>query len=704
MTTRGQIRHAFPAFRVFIFGTDVTEDVTEVSVNWNYGRAPNTCSIALLNADDKYIYTTKDLNLIYGDDFLIRAAKQKEKKLVEAFNKNENFLIGSGAHGVSTSDSEDFEFIEDEILRNVEKINPEVKRTILGKKLTVRVPGIPAPEVDGELSSLNPLKGDAFRYPLQAEDPIFHPNDPIRIFFRDPFYPTRWYHMFAGLVGDFDDMVDENNQRVLTVGGEGPTKLFRYARVTFDPGIIDINALADVERDVKIRTFWKTGLANLTLPELMFFMVFGNNPDDETGQFFSLRKDSPVGASVTQSSVSGVGNFSYKRSAVLEYGPPASGGTEDALKGINIFPVESLSVWQSLIDHEVKITDIEEMALESEASAASGFKQEVTYLSNGNPDPTSIISIIGSNTNVYPVDGGRLLLLIPASFHPTTNREALLRDILPNPSLTTEFASRLRVIHDTIERIEFVFYESPKGDLICEFPLYDFDPDDFGIEEPEHHNSVENGKILTDVEEVRGPFGSRYVLTKRDTVNFSRQITDEKVRTQVIGHWNTIQSMSDLGLSKEYQSGAVITLKHLVPLYGYRTEQVNPKGFISTKEAAYAYAHIVLNKMNADSRNLGINAIPNFGLWPNRPLYFKQRNCIGNIVSLDHSIKWGMGGSVDTRVNLNYLRGWDGLINEKGEAEFTAIGGHPSRPLNYKILFRLTNPDSGSNPDTPSTT
>lgn len=696
MTTRGQVRHAFPAFRVFIFGTDVTEDVSEVSVNWNYGRAPNTCSIVLLNADDKYIYTTKDLHTIFGNDVITSSIQRKEKALMEAAVSYEEI---DGALGSNVSvDSED---IEDEILRNVQDIKPESKRKIIERKITVRQPGVAAQEVDGETSNLNPLKGDAFRYPFQAEDPIFHPNDGIRIFFRDPFVPTRWFHMFAGFVGDFDDMVDENNQRLLTIGGEGPSKQLRYARVTFNPGIIDINAMKDVKRDIAIRTSWKNGLANLTLPEILFFMVFGNNPEDDTK--FSLRRDSSVGQSVTQSNVSGVGNFNYEKSAVLEFGPKSSGGVEDALKGIDIKPVESLSTWQSLIDHEVKITDLDDMA-RSDFDGAS-LRPAVTRLSNGNPDPTSIIDIIGQNTQIFPVDGGRLLMLIPSSFHPSTNREALLRDILPNPSLTTEFASRLRTIYDTIERIEFVFYESPKGDLICEFPLYDFDPEDFGLNDPIHHHAIESdGNITTSVNETRGPFGNRYVVGKRDTVNFSKQITDEKVRTQVIGHWNTIQGMSDLGLSKEYQSGAVITLDHLIPLYGYRTEQINPKGFISTKEAALAYSHITLNKMNADARNLGINAVPNFGLWVNRPVYFKPRNCIGTTTSLSHSIKWGMGGSVDTRININYLRGWDGLVNEKGLAEFTTIGGHPSRPLNYKILFKLTDPKSGNNIDSPKTT
>lgn len=688
MTTRGQLRHAFPAFRVFIFGVDVTEDVLEVSVDWNKGRAPNRCSIVLANVDDKFVYTTVNLTTIF-DEVTQLAFQQKISELVNAGQEADEI-------GEIELDEQD---INEAILTNVRAISPEIKRTIISRKITVRNSNAVAPEVDGSATTLNPLRGDAFRYPFQAEDPIFHPNDPIRIFFRDPFNANRWYHMFAGFASDFDDNVDENNQKILTIGGEGPSKALRYARITFNPGIIDVNVLAQQKVDVAIRTFWQSGLANLTLPELLFFIVFGNDPENDDK--FSLRRDSPVGQSITQATIGGVGNFNFKRSAVLEFGPSSSGGVEDALQGLNILPVENLSTWQSLIDHEVKITDLEEMAVE-EFDGKSFFSNVIRF-GDGTPDPTSIITILGENPQLFPVDGGRLLLLIPASFHPSVNREVLLRDIIKNPAMQTEFSSRLRVIYDTIERIEFIFYESPKGDLICEFPLYDFDPDDWNLKEKIPHISVENQKIFTSVNESRGPFGGRFVIDKKNTYNFSKQINDEKVRTQVIGHFKLFQGYDVEGSSRDIQAGAVITLEHLIPLYGLRLEQIDPKGFISTKEAAYAYSHLILNQMNADARNIGINAVPNFGLWLNRPILFVERNCIGTTTSVGHSIKWGMGGSVDTRVNINFIRGWDGLLDENGNPVYATIGGLPSRPLNYKVLFKLTNPTTGVNTETPQT-
>jgi hypothetical protein len=52
---------------------------------------------------------------------------------------------------------------------------------------------------------------------------------------------------------------------------------------------------------------------------------------------------------------------------------------------------------------------------------------------------------------------------------------------------------------------------------------------------------------------------------------------------------------------------------------------------------------------------------------------------------------------MDTRININHIRGWDGLIDNNGNPVYTPIGGAPSQPLNYKLLFGLYQKvDSGS--------
>jgi hypothetical protein len=57
-------RAAFPSYRVFIYGHDITNDVSSVRINHSGGsleRSTSTCSISLVNNFDKYLWTHDDI-------------------------------------------------------------------------------------------------------------------------------------------------------------------------------------------------------------------------------------------------------------------------------------------------------------------------------------------------------------------------------------------------------------------------------------------------------------------------------------------------------------------------------------------------------------------------------------------------------------------------------------------------------------------
>ena len=683
MTTRGQVRNAYPACKVYIYGIDVTLDVLDVDVRWQNGRAPNIASISLVNPNDRYIFTTKDLVAIYDD-----------KKLRDAASRTKTILTGTSytdetadTNSYYTASDPDYDTIDAVLLENARHLTPDVKRNVVSQKITIRTDNVSQLDISGQESTLKPLTATAYRYPFQAEDPIFHANDPVRIFFRDPWDSTRWYHMMTGFITDFDDHVDENNQAILTITVEGTTKQFRYARINSNPTAV-LGQNQKVKGDAENPSFYSAGFYNLTLPEILFIATFGYDPTGMKGKF--LVKNGPHGESLLTASFDGVGSYCYERSAVVEYG--GSGASDPVVSSSNIttISVGSLSEYQSLIDHEVKVSDLTDMILYDHSTTG----KLPVFDDNKKNDPLYIMDYIGTRPNLYPVGGGRLIILVPKNLNANINREILLKDIAQSSSLQTELKSRLGIIHDTMERIEFSFHESPKGDLICEFPLYDFDPSDFGLNSTVPHASIENGVIVKHQTVKRGPFGNRYCFEKRDTYNYSKGISDEKVRTQMSCFYSLIQNYTPGGSSEILSNPKTVILNHLLDLYGTRLEQAPLRGYIHTPEAALAYAQLLLNMCNADARSLGINAVPNFGVCLNRPIYFKQKNCIGCLVSTNHSIKWN--SSVDTRLNLRYIRGWDGLIDKYGNPVLTPIGGLPSNPFDYKTLFGLRNVDSGA--------
>jgi len=700
MTTTGQVRHAFPAYKVYIFGLDVSEDVINVEVSYNTGRAPNTCRVTLTDQLDKYTITTADITVLLGPK-VKEAAQQKleQASMYESWDR----------------------IIDNEILAAAQTIEPETKRRVILNKITQKIDNVKQPDIAGQPgTSVKTLTSTAYRYPFQAEDPIFHANDPIRVFFRDPYNPKKWYHMFCGFLSNFDDNVDENSVKTLTIGAEGPSKILRYARITTNPGIIDAAAIAVAEQDAVVRSFYQQGFKNLTLPEVLFAIIFGNDVDGKYGGKFTIFGTDANGHDLAaQLRLRGVGNFNFSRSASLEFGPEDPNAVPTSVPSAK---VKNLAQYQSIIDHEVKINDIMDMMVEN---APNNRKQEAqTYLdliphfSDNTPDITKVIDFIGENTDIYPVDGGALIILTPTCFHQSINRNVLTKDIIQSVAMITAFKSRLGMIYDIIDRIEFVFYESPKGDLICELPLYDFDPDDFGNEQvastsinvasglmasrrseanfvgPIASNTpksnADSADLIDDPSITRGPFGPPWRVNKENIYNYSKGITDEKVRTQLLCPWYPAQNYDEnVGSTVAFEKPSVVTLRHLVPLYWLRNEQCNPKGYIATKQAAYVYAHLTLNKMNADAKNLGINAAPNLGFWLNRPIFCVPKNCYATTTGITHSVKWGMGGTMDTRLNANFIRGWDGLLDTDNKPVYTTIGGFPSRPFNYSVLFKL---------------
>ena len=574
MTAKGQLRYAFPAYKVYIFGLDVSNDVLDIEINYNTGKAPNTCKLTLANDLDKYVCTTEDLTILLGPK--VKAAAEEKLKGKVASNELTEL------------------FIDEAILAAAETIQPETKRRVIRNKIVVRIPNVEQPNVNNQLNTgVKTLTASAYRYPIQAEDPIFHANDPIRVFMRHPFDPKRWYHAFCGYLSNFDDNTDENNQKLLTIGAEGPSKILRYARITTNPGIVDMKAIVQAEIDAAEREMYTAGFRNLTLPEVLFAIIFGNDPQHKyNGKFTVNGTDADGNAVTSQLRLRGVGNFNFNRSACIEYGPAEPATAKSSVPTIS---VTKLSEYQSIIDHEVKLSDLTVMLAESVSDGDRAYVNmlDIPKYADGSPDIGKVIDFIGRRTDYYPVDSGALIVLTPACFLQAINRNILTKDIIDSVAMNTTFKSRLGMIYDIIDRIEFVFYESPRGDLICEFPLYDFDPDDFGVDAVSNAfivaASPETRKVNVDKTTTRGPFGPSWVLWKGDIYNYARGMTDEKVRTQIVSPWYPVQNYDGIGNNAEFQGPAVVTLRHLVPLYWLRLEQANPKGWVGSKEGAYTF-------------------------------------------------------------------------------------------------------------------
>lgn len=695
MTTTGQVRHAFPALRIFVFGLEVTEDVLSCTLNYQDGRSPNTCEFVLASPLDRYIVTERDIHALFDSielrDVITTAISSED--LATIANETRTGFVGPTRQtvaGISRVQQNINSLLRQRVAREIQDAK---KARVLSTKIQERTPNIVKPELSNLLvgaqtpSSVAALNGSALTYPIQQGDAIFHSNDPVRVFWRDPFKPRDWYFMFSGFMTDWVDSVTANNERTITLRCEDPTRILRYARLTTNPGIFDIEEMREKE-DAVIQSFFSDGFPELTVEEYMHMMLFGNaaagvvRADGRLlpglGQF-KTRRVGINGSTETTANGRGAGQFNQTDSRVFLFGKESTvtaNSTNPNIGSLERFIGNDLHAYQAHVTHKVLDSDLDTLKLPGDDTDV---RTGLTTFENGEVIPEDIITVIGSNPHLFPVDCGRLFILSPISLGPSVKRTLFNKDIISSLNTYTTFKTRLGMIYDTLDRVDYSFYASPKGDLICENSLQDFRPEDF-----------------------QGQGGSVAFRTQ-DTISWQRTFSDENVRTAMVAPWAPIEAFGGVTIQQVGQVPGKALLPHLVPAFGVRQETVDVRGFIPSKEAARIYAEIKLRQWNADARSAHVEVIPNvLCTWPNRPIEFTgdtidgyaERAYMATTRKITHTIVWN--GDMTMSLDVNRIRGWAGQLDENNAKLYEPIGGFASDALNAAILSGKVTPTSST--------
>ena len=782
-----QLRNFYPAFRVFVFGQEVTEDVLSVSVTLNDARAPSTAEIVLANKaktrggnwiDDRYIITETDIRAMAAavpvdvrlpdvDPTLISVSDQLtsvRQAIADAAFRTQSAELQTDAATLDLSAEQlqlqaeqralmkarrdqifaATETTYDEVRRQVrarientviDPVKAQILATKVGETFTLdetnAATGGPGPELQATLASIAGLRGQALRYPMQVGDCIFHSNDPVRIFFRDPRDPTVWFYMFCGFATDWVDDVDENNTKTVTLRCEDVLRRLRYARITTSPGLIDISAAA-TQADLVVRTFFNDDFSNMTLVEFLTTMIFGFSRAGtlevarESGNVVDASSDSISGTTTikllnargdsTRVNLpkDGVGFFSADRSLVFTLGSDqASASFVGPIQQVDVgstslytAQVNSLAVYQAVVDHQVRATDLSSMALKANGVTPIDPITLRKDSTTGEVAIDEVIKAIGEHPEIYPVDGGRFVVLAPSTLGVGYNLGVLMKGF-KGPELKTTWKTRLSKIYDVLERIEFSFYATGKGDILAEMPLHDFDPEAFGEEAVTYRQLVEvlgeaRAQTIFDDSHTAGPFAQEYHVARRDTIRWQRTFTDEKVRTLALCPWLNVPLLPEA----QYQDAAGQAPAHrllssLVPQFGVRAEfaETTVSSFISDPRAAEIYCQFLLNRFNGEARSANVSLLPQLRLMPNRPVKFTERTFIGTTREVHHQITWGERGDMSMDVKTNYIRGWDGNLNAStNKPYYSYLGGYAANPQNYALLLRTQQPDSTTAP------
>lgn len=153
-----------------------------------------------------------------------------------------------------------------------------IKREVINKKLTYTISTNTLEKSSELLTYPNEIVYD---YHMQQGDCIFHPNDPVRVCFRDPFDPRIWYWMFTGFVDSWTEDCGVNLDSRISIECTDVSKMARYAIAEFNTGLRDPSIVTDTEiTKNKIATTKpiskKEIFSDLSIPEILEIIFFGS--------------------------------------------------------------------------------------------------------------------------------------------------------------------------------------------------------------------------------------------------------------------------------------------------------------------------------------------------------------------------------------------------------------------------------------------
>lgn len=569
---------AFPAYRVFVFYHEVTSDVVEVRTDQTGGSAERTAgsaSITLLNQFSKYILTTPDIvrvgqELAKINDRANELALSKSEEIKGQYGQLYEYINSLAASGnveglrmyltVSGLNPDDFLVPIGPYGSNVEIVDREfmlaaimeagqaainsgknyfqplydessdtTKNDILRKKMASKTKIV----YDKDTSSTQYQPEVVFNYPFQKGDCIFHPNDPVRIAFRDPFDARVWYWKFSGFVDTWTENVGSNKESTITLNCTDVTKMARYTYTQLNTNMLDQMIKPDGTIDTNSKEanllFFKELFAGLEIREILEILFFGvesveKQIDNATKVFIAGLTDDQRMAYLLQNfealkddvdlqnsifSTEDVHDI-YLQAAVREAAQKIKklelSSRIPSLKGLGVIShpsgikfrrksdkwgvhvyfygepdeydkeigegIKDLKTWNEMIHHRVRKSDLDVMSMDG--------KGLDRYDNLWEWDMEKIITIIGTNErDMYPVGCGRVFFLTSATLRKKLGHDAVDRSFGGPSSMHSEFVDDLTYLYDLAENVEYCFYATPKGDVVFEMPFYDFDPEDF---------------------------------------------------------------------------------------------------------------------------------------------------------------------------------------------------------------------------------
>jgi hypothetical protein len=647
-------------------GVELTKLYSAVSAGKFSLNEPAMVSLTLECPDDDLITTEEDLNTIhevrlsnsgganllvfpnhYKQKFLNRFAMMKILPEISRF-KSEN-------PGYSPSRRPDSRF--DDYLYNY-GVNGSVIPLGANVRVFIEYNGVWYYHFTGAVVS--------WSYTQTIEDHKF-----LTLRCMDPFYYLRRTSLVSQSMGAYESTLFKDILQALSKPGEPNPQ----------PSTQSIGMATLATSDMSILKF---NFNKRSFLDALAYAIFGDVDITQTGdarygtvttsqsaRYFISEEDTEGAGDNVVRNVHASGMFNIENIAVGVFGKKKD-DMVSKLKELNwggfIPPqVNDLTDWEDITDNEVSYVDLFELsARDADGTRAilsdAGIEENDDF---SNLSQENIVDIIGVNTRydgMYSSSAGSLKVLLPGSLD-KTSYDILWAEVFEMPSVDVfKVTPRLDVFAAFVtHRTDFVFYTTPKGHIVVEFPLIDNQSancfgtlDEYG--QPwRSYSKVDRTGAYSDQVNLDGLFSVASAMpyfgtlkTEYDKVPFYQP--------------NPLDTQSSISYTLLQKIGVKVTRSDPI-------EGVIP----TTVDAARLKADLILSRTNRGSYSgsVGMRFQPRNIL--NRNVEFWDVGRAG-VVSLVNSsfIKDGLPSYSYT---VSYIREWDGTYLQDGRRSYSVAYG-----------------------------
>lgn len=532
-------------------------------------------------------------------------------------------------------------------------------------------------DVVGKLISVSEADDQSFpattdRFPFIVGSTVFHKNDQIRIFVKNPFsrFYNQWYVAFSGYLNSHVLTRDYvTGESIVRIQAQDVRSLMQKMRVQVNPSaqVSNENVLFVGSEDPKVG-------------------IDSSNPN--AGYFNDM-----ISSSTTITHVLGGQNFEQTVSFLMLGKGRASGESAQVDANANR-PAEMLNAvckFSAGVTMEYDVTsqnrkrtleaftNVVIFGSDTDASAAAT-NQNDSYFQNRAPESTRFLTweemyLIGKNSHPWgdsAVDSGKVHILLPAREHPASN---LISASLTAASITDKvsWASRLELLYEVCNNIDYQVYVSGWGDMIFEFPMYDFSPDDFG-DSYERLYTIDHHSISDTVDDEGGEEVSGLIIS-------SNQLGPETRTGLENAPAGTPATNNELYTT--------IFSNVLASRIGVNMKTITKLGIID-QEVLAQFGFLEFNKIIAEYSKYSLSLAFRPYLSVNRPIHAIRRDRIGLLDS--YSNMWTIRGDCTSDLNLRYVRRREHLRKADGTLDldkpvYRSIVGGEATPISYNKIY-----------------